>query len=308
MQACKIITAISVLAALCGAFGQGSTSAPSMPVSPSMPEMPSVSIPTFSDTFYSPGFNTTKTKKNTQSTAEAVTTEKKRAENTLSDSSKSNIPLSLSATDISSLGNMGLLSHLTSTSDAGTSSTTTALLQQILSELADLKKQVAETQAALKSQKIITTAEDSSSQGTVQTENVAPSIDEKQENLVPKSAASLLRFTVNGYSLISTCRTVYVSEKQADGSFLVTGDRRYISNGTFFTETFYLLFRPSGAKNGTETYTVAASVSQTTPNPYSYVYRLSERQGLSASRTGNLVALIDSGDRWNVDLLLDIGE
>ena len=282
-----------------------------MPSSPSMPEMPSVSIPTLSNSFYSPGFNTTKTKKSSgNQNASAKAQQSSADESSLADaSSVSPAAIELSATDISSLGNMGLLGNLKSSSlySSQSSSTTTALLQQILSELADLKKQVAATQAALKSQNIITTAEDSSSAAEDSAAGASANI-ERTENTVPRSAASLLRFTVNGYSLISTCRTLYVSDQQPDGSFLVTGDRRYISNGAFFNETFYFLFRPSGAKNGTETYNVAVSVAQGTPNPYSYVYRLSERQGLTASRTGNLVTLTDSAEKWRVDLLLDIGE
>lgn len=304
MQVCRKIVCAAVFSA---AFVLHAQSSVSMPESPSMPEMPSVSLPTFSTSFYAPGFNTTRTKKESESASSAENTAKSESA-PASASAKNSLPISLSATDISSLGNMGLLGNLTSASDAASSSTTTALLQQILSELAELKKQVAETQIALKSQKIVTTAEDSSTDSSPAKSQEAKTEEERQENTVPRSAASLLRFTVNGYSLISTCRTVYVSTMQADGSFLVTGDRRYLSNGAFFTETFYFLFRPSGARNGTETYTVAASVSQGTPNPYSYVYRLSERQNLTAERTGNLVSLTDSADKWHVDLLLDIGE
>ena len=281
-----------------------------MSESPTMPSMPTVTSPTLSGGFYAPGRNITTTRKAKEAVSNNTDTVQKNEQKTSVSETLKKAAIPLSATDISSLGNMGLLGNLTSAQNTG-SEATTVLLQQILSEIAELKKQVAETQAVLKERNIVTSAEDSSSAESVekaQSEELSLGAkQDKQENIVPSAAASLLRFTVNGYSLISTCRTVYVSDTQADGSFLVTGDRRYLSNGLFYTETFYLLFRPSGAQNGTETYTVAASVSQDRANPYSYVYRLSTRPTLTASRTGNLVSLQDHDDRWNADLLLDIG-
>ena len=306
MRVCRKLSAVVLFLLPSFALCAQSSSGLSMPDGPTMPSMPSITSPSLSGGFYAPGRNTTTTKKanssvsKTESSITSETTKSESIKQTLS-------AVQLSANDISSLGSMGLLGNLTSAQNTS-GEATTALLQQILSEIAELKKQVAETQAALKERNIVTTAEDSTeSAEVVSNEKVSLNLQEKQENSVPRSAASLLRFTVNGYSLISTCRTVYVSDTQADGSFLVTGDRRYLSNGLFYTETFYLLFRPSGAQNGTETYTVAASVSQDKNNPYSYVYRLSLRPTLTASRTGNLVSLQDHDDRWNADILLDIG-
>ena len=304
MRVCRNLALLLLLTpfALCAQTTNGF----SMPEGPTMPSMPSITSPTLSGGFYAPGRSTTTTK--SVNTSAAKTESSTLSEKTKTEGIKQSLSaVQLSANDISSLGSMGLLGNLTSAQNSS-GEATTALLQQILSEIAELKKQVAETQAALKERNIVTTAEDSTETAeVVKDEKVSLSLQEKQENTVPHSAASLLRFTVNGYSLISTCRTVYVSDIQADGSFLVTGDRRYLSNGLFYTETFYLLFRPSGAQNGTETYTVAASVSQDKNNPYSYVYRLSLRPTLTASRTGNLVSLQDHDDRWNADILLDIG-
>ena len=58
-----------------------------------------------------------------------------------------------------------------------------------------------------------------------------------------KSRSRLLRFAVNGYNVLRTCRTVYISDVQDDGTFLVTGDRRYVSDVQTRSETFHILFK-----------------------------------------------------------------
>ena len=262
---------------------------------PEMPEMPS--MPTIGGGFYTPSFPT-RVKNNTQNQNttengkeknETVLTESITPESVLtSNLTKGNI---LTAYDISSLYDSGLFSNLSSLdttstmSNYNTTSSTNVLLQQVLNGLNDLKKQQQNASAKEKNE-LNATKTDS-------------------ENF-KKREPSILRFKINGYNIADSLTKVFFSDTEPDGSFLLTGDRRYFVNQQVRTETFYMLFKTIGSNGSTLTYRVQPTLVQDHKNESSYVYKLSGVKNLTAEKTGNLVVIHYSGDSVNADLLLDI--
>ena len=251
-----------------------------------------------------------------------------------STSSKSSTQASLSASDISSLGNMGLLSQLFSGSDTSSSTSSLAnlytssssnvtneLLKQVLAELEELKKQLALTSkttaaagtATAVTQTAATSTGTTTSAGTATTVPTATTATTTTSSTTTSSNTKalhsrLFRFMVNGYDVLKTCRVVYISQVQKDSTFLLTGDRRYQSDGVTRNETFYLLFKSKGVINGQQTYSVAAAVTQDYLNQYSFLYQLSQKSNLTATQIGNLVCLRTTDPSWKLDLLLDLEE
>ena len=262
---------------------------------PEMPEMPS--MPTIGGGFYTPSFPT-RVKNNTQNQNttengkeknETVLTESITPESVLtSNLTKGNI---LTAYDISSLYDSGLFSNLSSLdttstmSNYNTTSSTNVLLQQVLNGLNDLKKQQQNASAKEKNE-LNATKTDS-------------------ENF-KKREPSILRFKINGYNIADSLTKVFFSDTEPDGTFLLTGDRRYFVNQQVRTETFYMLFKTIGSNGSTLTYRVQPTLVQDHKNENSYVYKLSGVKNLTAEKTGNLVVIHYSGDSVNADLLLDI--
>lgn len=116
---------------------------------------------------------------------------------------------------------------------------------------------------------------------------------------------TILRFMVNGNDVRAMCRNVHISDMEKDGSFLLTGQRRYWVGNSGKIEAFYMMFKANESEEGR--YDVRCSVTQDEINPASFLYRLSMEMGLCATRCGNLVALRDNGKDITADLLLDIG-
>ena len=186
-------------------------------------------------------------------------------------------------------GNSNLESKLLEAQNTVTASTVdSATLKQILSELTELKNQMAATNG----------------------ESVTKS-SEKKDNAdvftnVTKKEPKILRFNVNGYDILATCKKVYFSEIETDGTFLLTGDRKYMSENKVRTETFYFYFRAKANENGIIKYAVTPAVSQDYENEYSYLYQLTKKTDLTADRTGNLVTLRVSDGGWKMDMLLSL--
>jgi len=193
---------------------------------------------------------------------------------------------------LSSLGNLGSLSSLLGSTDSGIQNTanidsTNALLTKILQKLDTLF-------VAINENKVDAT------QTTV------------GEQIVPQNFSQVLRFSStniaeNGqnasiYDILNTCRSIFISEPESDGTFLLTCDRVYSANGTLQNETFYMLFKAIE----TDIFGVAVSVQQSRENKNSILYRLSQYSPLVAIRTGNLVTLRSQNPAPQVDLLLDI--
>jgi hypothetical protein len=198
---------------------------------------------------------------------------------------------SVTASDLTSLDNAGLLGPLYSSlgsSSASDTSSTNTLLTNILKELNELKQEdksvIAGSQAG--------TAAGASDNSAAGKNTIQPAV---------------LRFIVNGYDVLATCRTVYFSSRQSDGSFLLTADRKYVSNGKTRNETFYLLFRTKGSAGFSTQYAVEPAVVQDYANKYSFVYQLAQKKNLSAVKTGNLITMRINEPLYNMDILIDTG-
>lgn len=117
---------------------------------------------------------------------------------------------------------------------------------------------------------------------------------------------SILRFFINGNDILDSLKTVYFSDKEADGSFLLTADRKYMLSKKPRSETFYVLFKADGNSLSHKGYNVEATIVQDAKNENSLLYRFAEKQNLKAQKTGNLVSLYSTSKDMNVDMLLDI--
>lgn len=249
------------------------------------PEMPVISSPTIGSGFYFPSTTTrpaftekpADAKKKTQTAS--VETSKKSAE----EHTKKELLNSLTAGDLSALDSLGLIKNLGAANELGnlyssqTTKETKELLNKVLEQLEEIK---ANTNAPVQTSRSTIAAQDSSSK--------------------------ILRFNVNNYDVLRTCAKIYISDIQRDGTFLVTGDRRYTLEGKHRTETFHMLFKTSQDAGGTN-YTTATSVTQDYLNEYSILYQLAQRSNLNAVRTGNLVTMRSSDDNLKLELLIDLG-
>ena len=151
------------------------------------------------------------------------------------------------------------------------------LLNKILTELEEIKKSQSQTLA-------------SAATGT------------KPSSLPPK----ILRFIVNANDVLSKCVQVYFSDRESDGSFLLTGDARTLFDNENVSETFYLLFKACGTQNSKTVYTVTPTLSQS-KNADTPLQKFCSAKNMTASRVGNLVTLHLLQDGTMGDLLLDIG-
>lgn len=176
-----------------------------------------------------------------------------------------------------------------SASDEGTVATLQQILRQleILAQQADGDKAVQET------------APQKRDSGSDPSERQGP------ENLSP---SRILRFRANATDLLATCTTVYFSQPDPAGAFLLTGDRMVHGGGKERNETFYFLFTPTLNQEGSFIYQVEAQLMQDWPTERSELYPLTANLSLTATRTGNLVALRHTSADWTLDLLLDLRE
>ncbi len=262
------------------------------------PSMPTVSSPEIGNGFYSPGSvlkpeYSKNASQNNSSQSEKTKAENKNAESSNAKSEMQKKILSaLSAKDISLLNEKGFSSDINSMifslSSSDNSQETKILLNKILAEIEKIK--------------------DKSSQDNSKKTDEVSAAPAKEEKLPEKAKARLLRFSVNGYDILRTCRKIYISEVQLDGTFLITGDRVYSSDGKNRTETFHILFKTSPSENGTLNYKAAANVTQDYLNENSFLYQLSKFESLPAMRVGNLVSMRTEDLNWKLELLIDLGE
>lgn len=267
---------------------------PDMPDFPQMPDMPVVG-----GGFYRPAVpgykGTEKNKTNSSSAKESSdkgikgSSETILTENTSSqdfvESLLKNSSI-LTANDISALYDSGLFTNISSLNKTAISSSSSdVLLKQILSKLEELK-------------------EDKKNASAVQLESLE---NRQKDNLSFKTRnPGILRFTINGYSIIESLEKVFFSETEADGSFLLTGDRKYFVNQKTYKETFYFLFRTIKSNGSVTTYEVIPYISQDVKNDNSYIARMSREQTMTAEKTGNFVVLHHTKNNLKIDLLLDI--
>lgn len=288
----KTVTLFAAIFCITEIFCQG-VEMPKMPQMPTMPEMPSVG-----GGFYKP--EVPKYKKETKTEQKSTTTKTnengliKNQTPTLTEDTSANDLLNffandtsfLTATDISSLYDAGLFNNISSLDGTSISSASSnILLQQILTSLQELK-------------------EDRKYESDIQKEALA---NKQLDNQTFKNRNPLiLRFKINGYSITESFTKVFFSETEADGSFILTADRKYFVNQQVYKETVYFLFRTVKSNGSVTTYEVIPSISQDTKNENSYLCRMSKEKKLVAEKTGNFVVLHHSNNNLQIDLLLDI--
>ena len=218
MRICKSKKAVGVLCALSfSLLFSGVIFAQSTTIEmPEMPEMPS--MPTVGGGFYTPSFpsrvQSTKQSTSSETSAdknETVLTEAITPESVITSAlSKGN---TLTANDISSLYDSGLFGDISTLYSSGsltnyaTSTSTNVLLQQVLNSLNDLKKQQQNASAKEK--------------------NELDAVKTDSENF-KKREPSILRFKINGYNISDSLTKVFFSDTEADGTFLLTADRKYL--------------------------------------------------------------------------------
>lgn len=285
-----------------GLFSQNKVDMPPMPM---MPEMPTISFPEYGDTFYHPSVpgntkhpNKQKADKEPPVLEDAEKSAQKKSSDALIKSLMNGNSLdTLTASDISSLYDLGMFGDISSlmgyestnynTSSLTSTNTTNVLLQQVLNELEEMKEsQKKETEA----------------------ESVKQSKDHQNSISISKREPSILRFRVNGYNIADSLSTVFFSEPDTDGSFLLTADRKYIANQQARAETVYFLFRTIKGNGTTTTYEVTPSLVQDRINPNSFVYQLCQQQNITAEKTGNLIVLRYASDNCSAEMLLDLDE
>lgn len=264
-----------------------SISMPEMPSSSSIssPAMPTLVSPTIGSNFYVPGAkikNQTSVTKQQNITQNNVISKNSTEQTTLDKILSSRI----SAQDLTSLEDSGMFSSiyglLNNSQSNQTQIPTEKMLNDILSELNELKEYT-------KKQEL---------------QNIHTEKNHSQNNTSPK----ILRFLVNGNNVLNTCRTIHFSKKEKDGTFLLTGDRKYSNNNITRDETFYFLFKPNKNNSSTTEYQVVPNIIQDSKNEQSILFNFTKEPNLIATKTGNLISVRNSADNMNIDLLLDIGE
>ena len=281
---------------VCFCFAQNDFSGMEMP---SMPQMPEISgmpqMPSIGSGFYKPEIPNLKTQnsKNLDSETETENAENVLSQNTSTDNLVASLlgsNANLTAQDISSLYDFGLfddISSLTSNANINNSSnvSTNVLLQQILTSLEELKQENKTRSDAEK-----------------QNQN-----DLKEDNNTFKSRnPNILRFKINGYNILDSIQTVFISEPENDGSFLLTADRIYYVNQKQRKETVYVLFKAIGSNGSSTTFQIEPEIVQDVQNQNSFVYKMAQRDDLTAKKTGNLVVINNSDKNMQIDLLIDI--
>lgn len=174
------------------------------------------------------------------------------------------------------------------------STETVATLQQILKQLELLAELQAESAKAPDAPAGSVSNTEAASGDPFSTTNLSPS--------------RILRFRANSTDLLPSCKTVYFSQPDPAGIFLLTGDRVVKAGGKDRNETFYFLFTPTLDAEGKFIYTVEAQLTQDWAAERSELYPLTTALPLTATRTGNLITLRHNSDGWVLDLLLDLRE
>lgn len=195
----------------------------------------------------------------------------------------------LSALDINSLYDAGLFGDISSLNNVGklnnVDNTTEEILNEILEELQKLKKE----------QNGVTSAQKES----------LSQIQEDSQNFKIRNP-DILRFRINGYDLKPSLTTIFFSESEENGSFLLTADRKYNADNKKRTETFYMLFKAIDSNSGVTTFEVIPSIAQDYENKNSFIFRMCEQKNLLAEKTGNLVVIHSEDKNFKMDMLLDI--
>ena len=278
--------------------------------SPSMPTMPS--MPTIS----SPSVKTKPTVQNNKQTSNTKSNESVNSQNqnpsvsaaSLLQMSSSN-PLG-SITDFNSIlsnlstektteADLSSLSTLSSTllnssslTSTNNSVATNTILTQILQRLEQLQAQVDK----INSQPQQVSEKNLQNKNEVQTNTTQQQISESKNN-----QNKILRFKINNYDLTKSFTTLFFSEKEKDGSFLLTGDRVYNLYGKQMSETFYMLFKNENGNN----FEVAVALNQNDENQNSFLYKFAKDSPYKSQRTGNLFFINSNKNDLKIDILIE---
>ena len=129
----------------------------------------------------------------------------------------------------------------------------------------------------------------------------------QEDNHIFKSRnPNILRFKINGYNILDSIQTVFISKPENDGSFLLTADRIYYVNQKQRKETVYVLFKAIGSNGSSTTFQIEPEIVQDVKNQNSFVYKMAQRNDLTAKKTGNLVVINNSDKNMQIDMLIDI--
>ena len=203
------------------------------------------------------------------------------------------IPGTISGTSVNSGGGAlaGIPSGQPNAADLYGQNQTAVLLQAVIEKLDALQKTV--------------DLQNSANSGSSEADTKQATKQDTQDKQ-DKQGGRILRFVAGNYNILPSCTAVFISQPETDGSFLLTGDRKYRSAnsaaGKIYGETFYFLFKATGGG----TFNAAFSLSQQPENPDSPLYALTRASFLQAVRTGNLVTMRVLAENVQTDLLLDI--
>lgn len=262
---------------------------------PAMPEMPEISAPELGGSFYKPTIPYSPTTKKTTEKNKTESTETNN-ETILTDATPTNEFLSefiksnniLSSNDITSLYDSGSFSDLSSLLNSSSNKQTSdVLLKEILKSLQELK---AEQKKLSLSQK--------------------HDLDNHQsDNAIFKTRnPNILRFKLKNHNFLDSLGSVFISTLEPDGTFLFTADRKLNKNGKNHSETIYLLFKTQKNNGSTVKYEVIPTIMQDKENTESYLYQLSQKKNLTATKTGNLIVFNNLSNDFQIDILLDIDQ
>ncbi len=116
------------------------------------------------------------------------------------------------------------------------------------------------------------------------------------------SGADIARFTLGAYDVTPTITLLLSSNIAANGAFLLSGDRAYLSSGKTLRETFYFLCR----KEADGSYVLHADVAQETANEWSACRRLARLGAIRGEQAGNQILFRASDSVGPMYLLLSL--
>lgn len=243
------------------------------------PQMPTISAPALGNGFYIPGNN--KIQKENSETPEDASNQQnnKTSEKTANQIIQNQqIYKNISSTEIQELQDSGLFTGIYDlySSDKNTNSSN-LILENVLNKLNSLNSE----------QNI-----NNSAKTSLSNENFAPRI---------------LRFNINGKNILNSCKNIYFSHPEQDGTFLLTFDRVFSEKTKNFSETFYVFFKKNPNDISNLTYLVESKITQNIKNKDSELFDFSELKDLKAFKTGNLISLQHISQKLNMDLLIDLG-
>ena len=277
---------------------------PSMPTMPSMPTISSPSVKTKPTVQNNKQTSNTKSNgnansKNQNPSVSAASLLQMSSSNPLGSITDLNSILSNLSTEKTTEADLSSLSTLSSSllnssslTSTNNSVTTNTILTQILQRLEQLQAQVDK----INSQPQQVSEKNLQNKNEVQTNTTQQQISESKNN-----QNKILRFKINNYDLTKSFTTLFFSEKEKDGSFLLTGDRVYNLYGKQMSETFYMLFKNENGNN----FEVAVALNQNDENQNSFLYKSAKASPYQSQRTGNLFFINSNKNDLKIDILIE---